>query len=66
MSPTFFMQCMGFKHVVAEMLLFLCHLATLAAAVLPCRPFQSHAHSPDLADVGPEMALKDVLVQAWH
>lgn len=64
MSHMLFIQCMGFKHVVEEILPFLRHLATPAAAVLPCRPFQTGARSLDLADVGVEVALKDVLVQA--
>lgn len=62
MSHMLFMQCMGFKHIVEEIWLFLWHLATLAATVLPCRPLQTSAQSLDLADVGLEVARKDVLV----
>lgn len=55
---------MGFRHVVEEILPFLWHLATLAAGVLPHRPFQTGAQILDFADMGLELELKEVLVQA--
>lgn len=45
----FFMQCMGLKPVVEEILPFLWYMAILAAAVLPCRSFQTSSQSLDFA-----------------
>lgn len=45
----FLVQCMGLKPVEEEILPFLWYLATLAAAVLPCRSFQTSAQSLDFA-----------------
>lgn len=64
MSHMLSMQCMGFKHVVEEILPLLGHRATLAAAALPGKPFQTDAQSLDLAYMGLEVALKDVVLQA--
>lgn len=49
MSHTLFMQCMGLKPAVEEILPFVWYMAILAAAVLPCKSFQTSAQSLDFA-----------------
>lgn len=49
MSYMLFMQCMGLRPVVKEILPFLCYVAILAAAVLPCMSFQTGAQGLDFA-----------------